>query len=99
VNYDRVLSKNDSSFPAIEKENFTFTRHYEKNDEHLLFTSRLTIFEETTENTIPLNPVISKQLISILKKVGFQVVDVYGNFNGESYSTESPALVTVARKL
>jgi glycine/sarcosine N-methyltransferase len=99
VNYDRVLSRNDFSFPAIEKEDFTFTRHYEKKDEHLLFTSRLTINEEATENTIPLYPVTSQQLISILKKIGFQMVDVYGNFKGESHSTESPALVTVARKL
>lgn len=99
VNYDRVLSKNDFSFPAIEKEDFTFLRHYEKKDEHLLFTSSLTINGETTGNTIPLYPVTSHQLILILKKVGFQVVDVYGNFKGESYSTESPALVTVARKL
>jgi glycine/sarcosine N-methyltransferase len=99
VNYDRVLSKNDFSFPAIEKEDFSFTRHYEKKDEHLLFTSRLTINEVATENTIPLYPVTSQQLSSILKKIGFQMVDVYGNFKGESHSTESPALVTVARKL
>ena len=99
VNYDRVLSKNDFSFPAIEKEDFSFTRHYEKKEEHLLFTSRLTINEVATENTIPLYPVTSQQLISILKKIGFQMVDVYGNFKGESHSTESPALVTVARKL
>lgn len=99
VNYDRVLSKNDYSFPAIEKNDFTFTRHYEKKDEHLLFTSRLTINGETTENTIPLYPITSQQLISILKKIGFQMIDVYGNFKGESHSNESPALVIVARKL
>jgi glycine/sarcosine N-methyltransferase len=97
VNYDRVLSKNDFSFPAIEKEDFTFTRHYEKKDEYLLFTSALTINGETTENTIPLYPITSKQLMPLLKKIGFQVEGIYGNFKSESHSTESPALVTVAR--
>jgi glycine/sarcosine N-methyltransferase len=98
VNYDKVLSNDNFSFPVIEKEDFTFTRHYEKSSEHILFTTRLTLNEETIENTLPLYPVTSQQLISSLKNVGFGVVDVYGNFKGESHSTESPALVIVARK-
>jgi glycine/sarcosine N-methyltransferase len=98
VNYDKVLSKSDFTFPVIEKEGCTFTREYEKKDEHILFTSRLSSNGETTENTIPLFPVTSQQLIPLLKKIGFQAVDVYGNFQSEKHSTESPALITVARK-
>lgn len=98
VNYDKILSQDDFSFPIIEKENFTFTRHYEKKEDHILFTSRLTADGETIENTIPLFPVTSQQLTSLLKKVGFQTVDVYGNFKGEPHSVTSPALVTVAKK-
>jgi glycine/sarcosine N-methyltransferase len=98
VNYDKVLSKNDFTFPVVEKEGITFTREYEKKEEHILFTSRLSCNGETIENTIPLFPITSQQLIPLLKEVGFQAVDVYGNFKSEKHSTESPALITVARK-
>jgi glycine/sarcosine N-methyltransferase len=98
VNYDKVLSKSDFTFPVIEKGDFTFTREYEKKDEHILFTSRLSCNGETTENTIPLFPITSQQLVPLLKEVGFQAVNVYGNFQSEKHSTESPALITVARK-
>ncbi|WP_338471404.1 class I SAM-dependent methyltransferase [Niallia sp. XMNu-256] len=98
VNYDRVLTKHDFSFPVIEKEDFTFTRHYEKKDEHILFSTRLTVNEKTIENTMPLFPIISQQLISLLKVAGFGVVNVHGNFKGEAHSIDSPALVIVAKK-
>jgi glycine/sarcosine N-methyltransferase len=98
VNYDKVLSKSAFTFPVIEKEGFTFTREYEKKDEHILFTSRLSCNGETTENTIPLFPITSQQLVRLLKEVGFQIVEVYGSFQSEKHSTESPALITVARK-
>ncbi|WP_428909590.1 class I SAM-dependent methyltransferase [Niallia sp. Krafla_26] len=98
VNYDKVLAKDDFSFPVIEKENFTFTRHYEKKNEHIHFTSRLTIDGETIDNTIPLYPITSQQLKQALEKVGFQNINQYGNFKEENHTSESPALVTVARK-
>jgi glycine/sarcosine N-methyltransferase len=98
VNYDKVLSKSDFTFPVIEKEGFTFTREYQQNDEHILFTSRLSCNGATTENTISLFPITSQQLVPLLKEVGFQAVDVYGNFKSEKHSTESPALIAVARK-
>ena len=75
VNYDKVLTQDDFPFPTIEKDHFTFTRHYEKKDDHILFTSRVTANGESIENTIPLFPITSEQLISLLKKVGFQPVD------------------------
>ena len=98
VNYDKVLANEDFTFPVIEKEDFRFTRHYQKNDEQILFTSRLTVDGNTTESTIPLYPVTSKQLISLLKKVGFQTTEIYGNFKAESHTIESAAMIAVARK-
>ena len=98
VNYDKVLVNEDFAFPVIEKEDFRFTRHYQKNDEQILFTSRLTVDGNTTESTIPLYPVTSKQLISLLKKVDFQTTEIFGNFKTESHTIESPATIAVARK-
>ena len=93
-----MLANEDFAFPVIEKEDFHFTRHYQKNDEQILFTSRLTVDANTTESTIPLYPVTSKQLISLLKKVGFKITEIYGNFKAESHTIESPAMIVVARK-
>ena len=59
VNYDKVLSTDDFSFPVIQKDNFSFTRRYEKVNDHIYFTSILSVNEESTENTIPLYPITS----------------------------------------
>ena len=97
VNYDKVLGSDDFTFPVIEKEDFRFTRHYQKSDEQILFTSKLTIDGNTTESTIPLYPITSKQLIFLLKKVGYYTTEAYGNFKAESLTYQSPALILVAK--
>lgn len=98
VNYEYVLSTDDFSFPVIEKEDFTFTRHYTIASEKVMFTSRLIKDNETIENTIPLTPITSKELIPMLKKAGFKQIDVFGNFKGDVYSERSNALICVAKK-
>lgn len=97
VNYDKVLFSEDFSFPVIQKDDFSFTRRYEKVNEHIYFTSILTVNGESTENTIPLYPITSQRLISLLKKSGFDSVQVYGNFKEEDYNRDSPALIVVAK--
>lgn len=98
VNYDKVLSSEDFSFPVIEKEDFTFTRIYEKRDEHILFTTRLTVKGETTENTIPLYPITSEKLKASLAKAGFKSIRLFGNFKKAEHTILAPALVVVAEK-
>ena len=97
VNYDKVLSTDDFSFPVIKKDDFSFKRRYEKVNDHIYFTSILTVNEESTENTIPLYPITSQRLISLLTKAGFQSVQVYGNFKAEDFNRDSPALIVVAQ--
>ena len=97
VNYDKVLSSDDFSFPVIQKDDFHFTRRYEKVNDHIYFTSILNVNGESTENTIPLYPITSKRLISLLKKAGFESVHVYGNFKGEEFNRDSSAFVVVAK--
>lgn len=98
VNYDKVLSTDDFSFPVIEKDDFTFTRKYEVTDRKVMFTSCLTAKGETVENTIPLTPITSTELTSLLEKAGFGQIELFGNFKGEPYSKQSGALVCVAGK-
>lgn len=97
VNYDKVLSTDDFSFPVIQKDEFSFTRRYEKVNDHIYFTSILSVNGESTENTIPLYPITSKRLISLLTKAGFESIQIYGNFKGEDFKLDSPALVVVAK--
>ena len=97
VNYDKVLSTDDFSFPIIQKDDFSFTRRYEKVNDHIYFTSILTVNGESTENTIPLYPITSQRLISLLTKAGFESVQVYGNFKAEDFNRDSPALIVVAK--
>ena len=97
VNYDNVISNDNFSFPVIKKENFVFTRQYEKKKEHILFTTTLTTDKESKVNTVSLYPITSLQLIPLLEKAGFQEIQAYGSFKGESYSPNSQALIVVAR--
>src|SRR5690554_1766318 len=98
VNYDKVLASDDFSFPVIEKDEFTFTRHYEKSEDHILFTSAITVNGETNKNTIPLYPITSGKLKESLTKAGFEKIELFGNFKGDSHSVHSPAIVAVAKK-
>lgn len=98
VSYEHVLSAEDFSFPVIEKEGFTFTRHYTVTKNKVLFTSKLTADGKTIENTIPLTPITSKELIPMMKEAGFKQMDVFGNFKGEPYTEQSKAFICIATK-
>lgn len=98
VNFDKVLLKKDFTFPLIEKEEFTFERQYELDGDHILFTTVLSANGETQQNTIPLYPATSAQLIPLLEQCGFEKIEAYGNFEYKAYSIDSPALIIVAKK-
>ncbi|MEH6944503.1 class I SAM-dependent methyltransferase [Bacillus sp. JJ722] len=98
VNFDKVLLKNDFTFPIIKNKMFTFERQYALDGKHILFTTTLSVNKESQTNTIRLYPITSTQLLSILKHSGFEIIDAYGNFEYKDYSIDSPALVVVAKK-
>ena len=72
VNFERVLAKQDFTFPVIKKETFEFKRRYELVDEKILFTTTLLTNDQSISNTTPLYPATSKQLLPILESCGFQ---------------------------
>ena len=98
VNYDKVLSDPDFSFPTIKRDTLTFTRQYKQDEEKIFFSTNLTINRKSFANTTSLYPVTSTPLISILKNVGFQLNHLYGNFKLKDYTMDSPALIIVAKK-
>jgi glycine/sarcosine N-methyltransferase len=98
VNFDRVLSQHDFTFPVIEKENFEFKRQYELEGDKILFTTTITSEGQTFSNTTTLYPVTSEQLLPILKNCGFHSIETYGNFEKAVHSANSPAFIVVAKK-
>lgn len=98
VNYDKVLTTNNFSFPVIEKEEITFTREYKKEADKILFSTNLKVKDDTYTSSTTLYPITSDSLLSILRKIGFQVDDVFGNFKKQDFTRDSPALIVVAKK-
>jgi len=98
VNFEKVLLQQDFSFPVIQKDNFTFTRQYELQDNKILFTAILEVLSDTYSNTLPLYPVTQHQLQNELQKCGFRSISAYGDYSKSPYRTESPGLVIIASK-
>lgn len=98
VNFERVLTKQDFTFPIKKTDTFEFSRQYELEGDQILFTSTLTVDGESQTNTIPLFPATKSELLPLLRQCGFETIDVYGNFQSKAYSIDSPALVVVAKK-
>ncbi|WP_342433265.1 class I SAM-dependent methyltransferase [Neobacillus sp. FSL H8-0543] len=98
VNFDKVLSQQDFSFPVIQKETFEFKRQYDLKGDKVAFTTTLTSAGQSFSNTTTLYPATSKQLLPILKNCGFQTIETYGNFEKIPFSVNSPAFILVAKK-
>lgn len=98
VNFEKFYASPDFSFPVIEKEEFKFERKYEQQGEKVIFTTTLTTEKGVFTNSLPLFPVTSKVVVPLLEKIGYNKIEVLGNFKGESYSVGSPAFILVARK-
>ncbi len=94
VNFD----KKDFFFPVIEKEGFLFERQYERDGEHMLFTTTLSTKEGAQTNTISLYPATAAQLRPLLEACGFESITAYGNFASKTYDCDAPALIMVAKK-
>ncbi|MBP2242801.1 SAM-dependent methyltransferase [Cytobacillus eiseniae] len=98
VNFEKVLTNKDFHFPIIKKEAFEFQRHYELVGDKILFTTTLIVDGISESNTIPLYPATANQLLPLLEKIGFKKIEAYGNFKGEAYTVNTPALIVVATK-
>lgn len=98
VNFEKFISSLDFSFPIIEKEEFKFERNYEQQDEKVIFTTTLTTKKGAFTNSIPLYPVTSNEIVPSLEQIGYNKIEVLGNFKGEPYSVGSPAFIVVATK-
>lgn len=106
INYDRILRYNIKALPTIDRKDkgIKFIREYKHSKEKTLidFQIELLILKdgvlEKYENSVPLLAIKSKEIIDIIKKVGFLKIDVYGSFLMEKFTQDSYALVIKAFK-
>lgn len=98
VNFDKFAESAEFIFPVIEKEDFLFKRKYDKDGDKILFTASLTSNGETKANSIPLFPITSSALMSMLERIGFKTIELYGSFKKDHHSAQSPAIVVLAHK-
>ncbi|WP_111710256.1 class I SAM-dependent methyltransferase [Lutibacter citreus] len=100
VNYNKIIDKNIKQLPLIENDEIIFERNYfyRKSEKKIDFNTCLTIksTQQEIKNSIELLPLLQKELALLLKKAGFCNCNYYGNFNYESFSIESPALIVEA---
>ncbi|MBZ4644328.1 MAG: hypothetical protein PWQ25_365 [Deferribacteres bacterium] len=83
INYDRIFSQSIKSLPAIETENFIFTRDYEyDNPSSLNFIGKITdkngqIVHQFNQK---LTPFIYQDIIWVTNSCGFSFVQFFGSF-------------------
>lgn len=101
INYDRVLTKDVRSLPTIENEKvglkFSRLYRYDENLNKIYFKTILHVEDKEIENEIPLYPLLSEDMVRLLKNSGFSKFQLYGDFNGNNFDKDnSYALVVVA---
>jgi len=100
VNYDKIIKKNIRQLPLIENDEIIFERNYcyRKSENKIDFNTRLTVksSQQIIENKIELLPLLKEELALLLNKADFNNCNYYGNFNMESFSIDSPALIIEA---
>ncbi|MBA7481004.1 MAG: methyltransferase domain-containing protein [Spirochaeta sp.] len=108
VNFDRLLSNRTKNLPEIVRDTvgITFIRRYEYSagpDNLINFVSELKIKrgnkEESLINSIPLLPLKSGELKSMVEGAGFGEIDLFGDFSETGYSSGSPAIVICGSKV
>jgi len=104
VNYDRILKHHIKSLPTLEnrERGVSFERlyTYDRQNHNIHFTGKLTLPDSSIRiNTVPLYPLQKNELEKILDNAGFGEIMSYGNFAGEPWWEEAPALISKSELL
>jgi SAM-dependent methyltransferase len=100
VNYDRILSKKIKELPLIENDEIKFERnyHYHVETNRIDFNTLLTVktSNQRIKNSVVLLPILKSELEELMIKSGFKNLSFFGNFKGDSFDIDSPALIVEA---
>ncbi len=103
INYHRIKEKNINYLPNIENDNILFERKYRaaNGGNNIKFNTILTVKHEKIriENNVLLYPINYLQLKASLRKVGFENIQLFGNFQrAPFFPLESVPLIVLCRK-
>jgi glycine/sarcosine N-methyltransferase len=106
INYDRILMNNVTSLPIIhrEEQGIEFRRSYRHVAEEkvIYFETELLISkdgkEEKYSNSIKLLPILSAELLDMVERSKFSIIELRGEFSGKEYTDESYAFIIKGTK-
>ena len=101
VNFEKYFAQQQGDYlgnlPLIANDKVKFERFYYLNVEGKIRFK--TILDDTIENEELLQPIFADELIQWLTQIGFQTIDLYGNFKKDPFDPNaSMALIIVAEK-
>jgi methyltransferase type 11 len=101
VNFQKYFAQQQGDYlgnlPLIANDKVKFERFYYLNKEGKIRFK--TILDDTIENEELLQPIFADELIQWLTQIGFQTINLYGNFKKDPFDPNaSMALIIVAEK-
>ena len=101
VNFQKYFAQQQGDYlgnlPLIENDKVKFERYYYLNEEGKIRFK--TILDDTIKNEELLQPIFADQLTEWLTQIGFQAINLYGNFKKDPFDKEkSMALIVTALK-
>lgn len=95
VNYDRIVQQKVKTLPTIEnkEKGVKLVRRYHHRDDGLIdFSTDLIVQEDGEEkryeNSVPLYPLQRKEFSSIMKSLGFETTETFGDFKESPFKPE-----------
>lgn len=106
LNYDRIIRLNITRLPVIEnkEKGITFVRTYDldNHDGTVKFRTEIIIDNKrvnaSVKGEVDLYPIKKDEMIQVLKKAGFNNIQIYGDFTGQPYNEDSIMLIIKAKK-
>lgn len=102
VNYDRILAKQVKELPIIKTSSLTFYRHYTYRGDGLIDFSMKIEFPDTRQAVSGINhlfPLKYESLKKTLLETGWEVTGLWGNFDKDVWTEDSPATVLAAKRI
>lgn len=100
VNYDRILAKQISELPVIQTPTLAFYRYYTPSSDGKIEFSMRIEFPDTGEIVSSVNllyPLKMEILKDVLLKIGWEISGLWGNYDNDPWSENSPATILAAR--
>lgn len=101
VNFQKYFAQQQGDYignlPLIENDKVKFERYYYLNEEGKIRFK--TILDDTIKNEELLQPIFADQLTEWLTQIGFQAINLYGNFKKDPFDKEKSMalIITVER--